>query len=73
VIEICCANAIPCLETDLTLDDVYAADEIFCIGKMGELAGVIKTDEHLIGNGKGCPITKTLCDLYAQRNSIEGI
>src|SRR5206468_2482110 len=30
VIEICAAERIPCVETDLTLDDVYRADEIFC-------------------------------------------
>jgi branched-chain amino acid aminotransferase len=29
VIEICAAEKIPCTETDLTLDDVYGADEIF--------------------------------------------
>ena len=40
VLEICAAEKIPCAETDLKLDDVYAADEIFCTGTMGELAGV---------------------------------
>src|SRR5437762_7372164 len=32
VIEICAAERIPCVETNLTLDDVYRADEIFCTG-----------------------------------------
>ena len=39
VLEICAANSIPHREADLLLDDVYAADEVFCTGTMGELAG----------------------------------
>src|SRR6266851_4450421 len=38
VLEICAAEKIPCTETDLTLDDVYRAEEMFCTGTMGELA-----------------------------------
>src|ERR1700681_2793092 len=30
VLEICAAEKIPCSETDLTLDEVYRADEVFC-------------------------------------------
>src|SRR3977135_1642172 len=45
VLEICAANAIPHREADLTLDDVYTADEMFCTGTMGELAGVIRLDD----------------------------
>src|SRR5215212_5901965 len=41
VLEICRANAIPSREADLTLDDVFRADEMFCTGTMGELAGII--------------------------------
>src|SRR5450432_1622533 len=52
VLEICEAAAIPREEMDLTLDDVYCADEMFCTGTMGELAGVIKVDERLIGRGE---------------------
>src|SRR6266478_3205291 len=44
VLEICAAEKIPCVETDLTLGDVYRADEMFCTGTMGEFAGVIKVD-----------------------------
>src|SRR5881227_2948071 len=44
VIEICTAEKIRCTETDLSPVDVYGADEIFCTGTMGELAGVIKID-----------------------------
>ena len=73
VIEICAAERIPCVETDLTLDDVYRADEIFCTGTMGELAGVIKVDDRLIGDGKVDLMTRRLSELYAQRTATEGI
>lgn len=33
VLEICAAENVPCTQTDLTLDDVYAADEIFAPGQ----------------------------------------
>jgi len=73
VIEICAGQRIPCVETDLTLGDVYRADEIFCTGTMGELAGVIKVDDRLIGDGKVGPMTRRLSELYAQRTAAEGI
>src|SRR5206468_982702 len=46
VLEICAAEKIPCTETDLKLNDVYLADEVFCTGTMGELAGVIEIDKN---------------------------
>src|SRR5207245_8506046 len=48
VIEICAAGKIRCVEADLSPVDVYGADEMFCTGTMGELAGVIQLDNRLI-------------------------
>ena len=73
VIEICAAEKIRCIETDLSPVDVYGADEIFCTGTMGELAGVIKIDNRIIGDGKVGPMTKQLSELYAQRTANEGV
>jgi branched-chain amino acid aminotransferase len=73
VIEICAAEKIRCVETDLSLVDVYGAHEIFCTGTMGELAGVIKIDNRQIGDGQVGPLTKRLSDLYAQRTATEGV
>ncbi|HTG53085.1 MAG TPA: aminotransferase class IV, partial [Candidatus Tectomicrobia bacterium] len=42
VIEICAAEKIRCIETDLSLIDIYGAHEMFCTGTMGELAGVVR-------------------------------
>jgi branched-chain amino acid aminotransferase len=73
VLEICETAGIPRAETDLTLDDVYRADEMFCTGTMGELAGVIKVDGRTIGNGEIGPMTRQLGGLFAERTAREGV
>jgi branched-chain amino acid aminotransferase len=73
VLEICKTNAIPHAETDLTLDDVYRADEMFCTGTMGELAGVIKVDGRIIGSGEVGPMTRRLSALFSERTATEGV
>jgi branched-chain amino acid aminotransferase len=73
VIEICAAEKIRCVETDLSLVDIYGAHEMFCTGTMGELAGVIRIDNRQIGDGNVGPMTKRLSDLYLQRTATEGV
>jgi branched-chain amino acid aminotransferase len=73
VIEICATEKIRCIETDLSLVDVYGAHEMFCTGTMGELAGVIRIDNRRIGDGNVGPMTKRLSDLYVQRTATEGV
>jgi branched-chain amino acid aminotransferase len=72
VLEICVANQIPHRETDLTLDDVYQADEMFCTGTMGELAGVTRVDGRAFGNGEVGSMTRHLSALFAERTAKEG-
>lgn len=73
VFEICAAEKIRCIETDLSPVDVYSADEVFCTGTMGELAGIIRIDNRLIGSGEIGPMTRRLSELYAQRTANEGV
>jgi branched-chain amino acid aminotransferase len=73
VIEICAVEKIRCVETDLSLADVYGAREMFCTGTMGELAGVLRVDNRQIGDGKIGAMTKYLSGLYAKRTAIEGV
>jgi branched-chain amino acid aminotransferase len=73
VIEICASEKIRCVEADLSVVDVYGANEMFCTGTMGELAAVTKIDNRVIGEGKVGEITKRLSDLYAQRTATEGV
>jgi branched-chain amino acid aminotransferase len=73
VIEICAAEKIRCVETDLSVVDIYSANEMFCTGTMGELAAVTKIDNRQIGDGKVGPMTKRLSNLYTQRTANEGV
>ena len=72
VLEICGAENIRIRETDLTLKDVYRANEMFCTGTMGELAGVIKVDDRVIGDGQVGPMTRRLSVRFAERTATEG-
>lgn len=73
VLEICVAEGIQHSETDLTTEDVYRADEVFCTGTMGELAGVTQVDASSIGNGSVGPMTQRLSELFALRTASEGV
>jgi branched-chain amino acid aminotransferase len=72
VLDICKANGIPHLEKNLSLMEVYRADEMFCTGTMGELAPVLKLDGRVIGDGGVGPMTKRLMELFRQRTETEG-
>ena len=64
VLELCKEHGIPCEERDLTLTEVYRADEVFCTGTMGELASVNRVDGRTIGDGEVGPMSRKLSDLY---------
>jgi branched-chain amino acid aminotransferase len=72
VLEICAAEKIGISESDLTLEDVYGANEMFCTGTMGELAGVIKVDDRTIGDGQVGPMTRRLSERFTARTATEG-
>ncbi len=72
VLELCRRHGIPHGERDLSLTEVYRADEVFCTGTMGELAGVKKVDGRTIGDGALGPMTRRLSDLYAELTRAEG-
>ncbi len=57
---------------DLSLTELYRADEAFCTGTMGELAGVIEVDGRRIGGGRTGPVTGRLSALYADRTATAG-
>ncbi len=73
VLEICAAERIPSREADLTIEEFYSADEVFCTGTMGELAGVTRIDDHSIGEGEVGPLTSHLSRLYGARTANEGV
>ncbi len=69
VLELCADNDIPHRVKDLSLTEVYRADEMFCTGTMGELAAVTTVDGRTIGNGNPGPMTARLSALYAKELS----
>ncbi|MEO8440606.1 MAG: aminotransferase class IV [Spartobacteria bacterium] len=73
VLEICAAESIPHREGDFTIEEFHSADEVFCTGTMGELAGVTKIDGRAIGHGEIGPMTQRLSACYAQRTAREGV
>ena len=72
VLEICAAAGIPHRVADLTLTEMYRADEVFCTGTMGELAAVVRIDDRPIGDGAVGPMTRRLAELFAARTAVEG-
>jgi branched-chain amino acid aminotransferase len=72
VLEICRAEKIPHEERDLSLTEVYRAEEVFCTGTMGELAPVVKIDGRTISDGRPGPMTRRLSELFHRRTEQEG-
>lgn len=73
VLDLCREQGIPCSEQDISLTEVYRADECFCSGTMGELAPVVKVDGRAIGHGKPGPITMRLSELFRQLTEHQGV
>ncbi len=72
ILELCESHAIPHRVRDMSLTEVYRADEMFCSGTMGELAPVIELDGRQIGDGKMGEMTLRLSELFRQRTRTEG-
>jgi len=73
VLSLCDTHGIACREKDLSLTELYRADEAFCTGTMGELAAVIQVDGRTIGTGVVGPITKQLSAYYRELTESEGV
>ena len=50
----------------------YRANEMFCTGTMGELAGVTTLDGRTIGDGTVGPMTQRLSELYREETATSG-
>lgn len=72
VLEICADSGIPCQVKDISLTEVYSADEMFCTGTMGELAPVVELDGRPIGPGGAGAMTLRLSELFRERTRVEG-
>ena len=72
VMETAQDNDIRVVEKNLSLTEVYTADEMFTTGTMGGLAPVLDVDGRRIGNGARGPVTLRLQQLHADRAFLHG-
>jgi branched-chain amino acid aminotransferase len=72
VLELAAGIGVPVEVRDVSLAEFHAADEVFCTGTMGELAGVTEIDGRRIGNGEVGELTRKLADLYRSHASTHG-
>ena len=66
VLDICSENDIPAAERNLSLTELYTADEVFTSGTMGELTPVLEADGRVIGTGGVGEMTRRLQDLHRE-------
>ena len=73
ILQLCRDHEIPSEVADLSLTDVYRADEMFCTGTMGELVAVLKVDGRTIGSGEPGEVTARLRSLFADLTAHQGV
>ena len=66
-------TASPTKSRDISLIEVYRADEVFCTGTMGELAPVVELDGRILGAGTIGSMTQQLSDYYAELTATMGV
>ncbi len=64
ILDICAAQGILAEERNLSLAELYTADEVFTSGTMGELTPVLVADGRTIGDGGVGPMTQRLQSLH---------
>ena len=70
IMEICKNNNIPIVEQDISVTELYNADEVFTTGTMGELARVNEIDNRKIENKGG--VLMQLQSLFRKLTEVEG-
>ena len=66
IISLAKAMGIETIESDITPDDVYAADECFISRSTAGVVPIVRLDDHPIGAGTPGPIALRLADAYEQ-------
>ena len=73
VMEAASDDGIEVRETNLSLTEIYTADEVFTTGTMGALAPVLEVDGRRIGGGAKGPVTARLQLLHAEKTFENGV
>jgi branched-chain amino acid aminotransferase len=64
VMEIARDKGIPVMESAITRDELYVADEVFLTGTAAEVTPIREIDHRTIGSGRRGPIAKKLQDAF---------
>lgn len=72
VIELCEKLGYDLREQNISLFDLYTADEVFVTGTAAEIAPVTKIDGRVIGDGKVGPVTRRLMKEFEKLTQEEG-
>ena len=73
VISAARSSGIEVVQRNISLTEVYTADEAFTTGTMGALAPVLDVDGRKIGTGSRGPVTQRLQRLHAERAFEHGV
>jgi branched-chain amino acid aminotransferase len=73
VLELAGEMGLSLAEEDLTLYQVYNADECFLTGTAAEIVPVARVDGRVIGDGKPGPITRRLMARFKEVTATEGV
>ena len=66
ILTICSEQKIPATERNVSLTEIYNADEVFTSGTMGELTPVLEADGRTIASGSVGPMTARLQKLHGR-------
>jgi len=66
ILDIAKEEEIPAREKNLSLTELYSADEAFTTGTMGELTPVLEADGRMVGDGKSGELTRRLQSLHRE-------
>jgi len=66
ILDICREQDIPVLERNLSLTELYTADEAFTTGTMGELTPILEADGRTIADGAVGAMTRRLQPLHRE-------
>jgi branched-chain amino acid aminotransferase group I len=72
VLKLARERNLPLQERNITIAEVYTADEMFTTGTMGELAPVLEVDGRTIGEGEVGPMTRQLQIWFREKTKNEG-
>ncbi|MEL6868951.1 MAG: aminotransferase class IV [Pseudomonadota bacterium] len=73
VLEIAREHGITATERNLSLTELYTADEAFTTGTMGELTPVLQVDGRVVGNGERGPVTAQLQQWHREHAFKTGV